>query len=206
MLLISIFCLRLISNFYLYNDTKLFTLTHLRIDSLLAGVLLSYLYCFKFDKLQEFYRNFHRPLLVFSFLCLIWTPFINPLPSFFVKTIGFSLLHLSFSILLLCFVIDKSVNQKLDAIFTNFGVNFIGKIGFSSYSIYIIHTLINVLIHKIQIKYELYYHPYLYFILTSSISCFSGFILTSHVEKYFLNLRNKYYPSRLKAITSSHKT
>ena len=99
MLLISIFCLRLISNFYLYNDTKLFTLTHLRIDSLLAGVLLSYLYCFKFDKLQEFYRNFHRPLLVFSFLCLIWTPFINPLPSFFVKTIGFSLLHLSFSIL-----------------------------------------------------------------------------------------------------------
>ena len=205
LILTSVFCFRLMSNYYLFNNAKLFSLTHLRIDSLLAGVLLSYFYYFKFEKLKEYYLNFHKPLLILSFLCLLWTPFINPVPSFFVKTIGFSLLYLSFSILLLSFVIDKRVNQKLDSIFTNFGANFISKIGFSSYSIYTIHTLINILILKIQVKYELFHNPYLYFLLTSSISIFSGLILTNYVEKYFLNLRNKYYPSRVKTITSANK-
>jgi len=205
LILTSVLCFRLMSNYYLFNNAKLFSLTHLRIDSLLAGVLLSYFYYFKFEKLKEYYLNFHKPLLILSFLCLLWTPFINPVPSFFVKTIGFSLLYLSFSILLLSFVLDKRVNQKLDSIFTNFGANFISKIGFSSYSIYTIHTLINILILKIQVKYELFYNPYLYFLLTSSISIFSGLILTNYVEKYFLNLRNKYYPSRVKTITSANK-
>lgn len=203
--LVCIFTFRLISNFYLINNAKLFSLTHLRFDSLLAGVLLSYFYYFKFNKLKKLYLNFNKPLLGFSFLCLIWTPFINPIPSFFVKTIGFTLLYLSFSTILLSFVIDKRVNQKLDSIFTNFGVTFISKIGFSSYSIYIIHTFINVFTHKIQTKYELFYNPYFYFILTSIISVFSGFILTNHVEKYFLNLRNTYFPSRVKTTTSSNK-
>lgn len=205
--LVCIICLRLLSNFYLFNNVKIFSLTHFRIDSLLAGVLLSYFYYFKFEKLKKLkklYQNNYKSLLTLSFLCLLWTPFINPVPSFFVKTLGFSLLYLSFSILLLSFVIDKRVNQKLDSIFTNLGVSFISKIGFSSYSIYIIHTLINVLTHKVQNYYGLYYNPYLYFIITSTLSVFIGFFLTNYVEKYFLNIRNKYFPSRVKAITAAN--
>lgn len=189
--------IRLISNVFSFKNTKLFTLTHLRIDSLLAGVLLSYFYHFKFEKLKKLYLEYYKHLLTISFFCLLWTPFINAVPSFFVRTIGFSFLYLSFSILILSFVIDKRVNQKLDSIFTNFGVSFISKVGFSSYSIYVIHTLVNVLTYKIQNMFELFYNPYLYFIITSTISVFWGFILTNYLEKYFLSLRNKYYPSRL---------
>ncbi|TYA71547.1 acyltransferase family protein [Seonamhaeicola marinus] len=200
-----IFSIRLLSNLYLYSDTKNFTLTHLRIDSLLTGVLLSYLYNFKFEIIKEFYLKNYRLLLTISFLCLIWTPFINPVSSFFVKTLGFSMLYLSFFIILLSFVIDSEINQKLDSAFSSVVVSAISKIGISSYSIYIIHSLTNTLARRIQSSYELYYHPYLYFLLTSIISIYSGFLLTKYLEGYFLNIRDKYFPRIVYAINLSEK-
>lgn len=203
LVLIACLALRVLSNYYLlpHYNVKNFSLTHLRIDSLLAGVLLSYFYTFKLGKLKSLYLNNRKLLLVFSLLCLSWTPFINALPSLFAKTMGFTLLYLSFSIILLAFIMEGRINRRLDQVFTRKGVDYISKIGFSSYSIYIIHTLINVLIYKAQTTYGLYYQPYLYFFITSTLSIGCGFFLTKYIEKYFLNVRNKYFPSKVARIT-----
>lgn len=198
-LLFFFLLLRYASNLYLLegNNVKNFTLTHLRIDSLLAGVLLSYGYYFKQEKLKEFYFAHTKLLLVISFLCLVWLPFIDPLPSFFVRTLGFTLLYVSFSILLLCFIMDPRINKTLDTLFTKSIVSIMSKIGYCSYSIYIIHILVNTIIGIVLVYFNINLPTLLVIILTNTMSIFSGFVLTKYVEEFVLTLRNKYFPSRV---------
>jgi hypothetical protein len=74
---------------------------------------------------------------------LLWTPlFINPVSSFFVKSIGFSFLYVSFGILLLIFLLTDNIVMYLNKVFSKSVVDSISKIGFCSYSIYVIHTFV----------------------------------------------------------------
>jgi peptidoglycan/LPS O-acetylase OafA/YrhL len=123
---------------------------------------------------------------------LLFTPFIDQLDSFFVKTIGFTIIYLSFGILLIHFLIDKNINNQLDNLFSIKLVNFISKIGVCSYSIYIIHTLVIFAVKFLPINNKI-----ITFILVFVISIYTGFLITSKVENYFLDLRDKYYPKRL---------
>ena len=170
------------------------TMTHLRIDSLLAGVLISLFYHFQFEKLK---RIFLKSKYVFFFLFIIgigWTPFIVPLPSFFVKTIGFTLLYISFSILLLFFLLKEQIIPILNKILTQPFVNFIHKIGNSSYAIYLIHTFVNDTVLKMYATFNLPYNRYIIFIITTSISLELGILLTNSLESYFLKIRDHYFP------------
>lgn len=200
LLVVMFLCLamRLVSNFYwAVPNGKLFSQTHLRIDSLLAGVLLSYFYYFKREKLERLYGQNRKTLLAIALLGVVWTPFINPIPSVFVKTIGFTLLYVSFGILLLTFLLEKEINAKLDKLLTKYAVDFIAYVGFSSYAIYIIHTLVNELgaIACRLVEFEL--NPYLMLVISSTISILSGTLLTQTVEDFFLKVRNRYFPSKV---------
>lgn len=192
-ILITVLILRVISNIQ-FPDEKVrnTTMSHLRMDSLLFGVLISYWYYFRIDKLTFFYLSNKFKLLTLSFLMLLFTPFIDQLDSFFVKTIGFTIIYLSFGILLIHFLIDKNINNQLDNLFSIKLVNFISKIGVCSYSIYIIHTLVIFAVKFLPINNKI-----ITFILVFVISIYAGFLITSKVENYFLDLRDKYYPKRL---------
>ncbi|WP_417238917.1 acyltransferase family protein [Bizionia sp.] len=195
--LIGCLVLRFTSNFYFSSQTaRNFTMTHLRIDSLMAGVLIAYLYIYKKKRLVTFFDKNETKLLLFSVLCIAWTPFIDPLPSFFVKTVGFSLVYIAFSIVLLFFLLNKSVNNKLNYMFSKRVANLISKIGFCSYSIYIIHTLIIKGIQYLSKKTDYSFQPYLSFILVLIISVLVGFFMTYKIEGWFLTIRDKYYPSK----------
>jgi peptidoglycan/LPS O-acetylase OafA/YrhL len=197
---ILVICLifRYISNIMLPTDfTRNITMTHLRIDSLLCGVWISYLYYFKNETLNQFFRDKKYLLYTGAILGISWTPFIDSEPSFFVKTIGFTLVYLSFGILLLSFLLEKNINLNLDKMLSASVVNTISKIGFCSYSIYIIHLFMQAFLHKIIDRYHLYNNSYTFFIAASGLSIIAGMIMTHKIEKYFLRIRNKYYPARV---------
>ncbi len=173
-----------------------FTMTHLRIDSLLAGVLVSYWYHFRIEYLKSIF-DIMKPIFLPMILVLIsFTPFFEPLSSPFVTTFGFSLLYVAFSLLLIYFLLTEKINDKLNAVFTKYLVDAIAEIGLYSYSIYIIHQFI----HKMVMQYiekGLTQNKYILFLIVFCSSVLIGKIMTDLIEKYFLRIRDKYYPSRI---------
>jgi peptidoglycan/LPS O-acetylase OafA/YrhL len=191
--------IRIFNNLYSPEDAiRNFTMSHLRIDSLLAGVLVSYLYYFRNHLLIQFFNNKKKKLLFLSLFLVSYTPlFEKPEDSFFILTIGFTFLYVAFAILLTYFLVDETINTTINKIFSKPVVNFVSKIGFSSYSIYIIHSFVNYSVGMIDtyIFKHFFNHVFLFFI-TSIISVFAGIFMTNYIEKYFLSKREKYYPSR----------
>ncbi|WP_293890959.1 acyltransferase [Flavobacterium sp.] len=197
-ILILCLLLRLISNtIFPAQLTRNFTMTHLRIDSLIAGVYVSYLFYFKRQQLTEIFARYKYVFISIAFLGLVWTPFIEPLPSFFVKTIGFTFLYISFGITLIYFILNTGINKRLDSLFSAPIVNVVSKIGYCSYSIYIIHSLINDYTKKMYVAYNLPYNNYFDFFATSAISISLGMLMTYIIEDYFLRIRNNYVPTRI---------
>jgi peptidoglycan/LPS O-acetylase OafA/YrhL len=190
--LVLVFLLRVYSN-YQFPDhgARNMTMTHLRIDSLLFGVLISFWFHFKKEQLTTFYQKHQSKLMLLSILFLLFTPFIEPLESFFVNTIGFTMLYIAFGIILIYFLINQNCNKQLDRIFSSKVVSFVSKIGYCSYSIYVIHSLVIYCVSFLAIS-----NHYIVFFIVFILSIFSGFIMTDVVEKFFLNYRNRYYPSR----------
>ena len=173
-----------------------FVMTHLRIDSLFFGVLVAYLYYFKSDWLIRFFRHHKSSLHCIAILGLTWTPFLDPISSFFVRTFGLTFLYLSFGILLISFLLDPLINQRLNKLFTSGIVNGVSKIGYSSYSIYIIHSLVISMLSSSLFSFMGLTDRYLYFIVTATTCVLLGMLITHTVEKYFLKLRDKYYARR----------
>ena len=196
-----LFCLivRIYNNMYHPEyEEKNVTMTHLRMDSLFAGVFISYLYYFKNEILTGFFNSYKKGLIVIAFLLLSFTPFIDFEESFFVRTFGMTFLYISFGIFLVYFLIDNNVNSKLNIIFSERGVNVVSKIGFSSYSIYIIHGFANFFFSVLSVyvlKFQI--NPILLFFMTSTTSVLSGMFMTHYIEEHFLKIRDKYYPSRV---------
>jgi peptidoglycan/LPS O-acetylase OafA/YrhL len=173
-----------------------FTMSHLRIDSLMFGVLISYYYYFRYNQLTNFVNKNKGIFIFILIICLIWTPFIEPIDSFFVKTVGFTLVYLGFGLVLLFFISIENITKVLNKILTETIVKLISKIGMYSYSIYIIHSFINFYF-PLLLNDFLRSNKYLMFFSTSIISILSGVIISLYIENYFIRLRNKKFPSRL---------
>jgi peptidoglycan/LPS O-acetylase OafA/YrhL len=198
---IMVFCLvmRLISTIYFpENEDKNITMSHLRIDSLLMGVFISYLYYFKNKWLTLLFNSYKTILIILAIILVAFSPFIDFEESFFVRTFGFSFLYISFGIVLVYFLLEVGINIKLDKFFSKQLVDSISKIGFSSYSIYIIHGFVNFVFSVITVYFiKIEFNPIFVFFVTSAISIFTGIFMTIHIEKYFLTIRNKRFPSRI---------
>jgi len=191
--------LRLISN-TLFPDAYIrnFTMTHLRMDSLLTGVLLAWFYFFNRQVLQVFYQKNRQFLFVIALVCLSWVPFFDPvLTSFFVKTFGFSLLNISFGIVLLAFLMEPNLNHWLNRVFNTHLVNSISAIGFCSYSIYVIHTWVNQTTDIVLLNQSWNINGYLVFLIKLLGALGLGMLMTHFIENYFLRVRDRYFPARL---------
>lgn len=193
-ILVLILLLRFASNYYLEQLTiRNFTMTHLRIDALLFGVLISYLYHYKLDYFSALFQKYARFAWVLIIILLSFTPFIEPIGSFFVKTIGFSMVYSAFGILFCYFLFTPNLNLKLDRFLTKPVVDFVAKIGFCSYSIYVIHTFVIFAVE--QFKFQ---NHYINFLLVFVISYLLGNLMTHYIEAFFLAMRDKRFPSKNK--------
>lgn len=172
------------------NDTTYsFTTTHFRIDALLMGVLIAYYYAFKQNYLIAFTSKIKPIILPIIMILLLFTPFIEPVSSFFVKTIGFTMVYIAFGLILTYFLCNTNINIQLNRLLTSFITNIISQIGVYSYAIYLCHTFINMIAVRIGIN-----NHYIVFIIYFIGSISFGKLVANTIEIYFLRLRNKYYP------------
>lgn len=185
-------------------DTR-FTLTHLRIDSLLAGVFVSYLYHFRFNYLTHYFQSNKYLLCILAFTCISWTPFVNVVSSSFARTIGFSLVYIAFAIVLMYILLTDDINEKLNRWFSARAVNCVSKIGYCSYSIYVIHTFVFIRLPKFLDRRDLHFSEYAVFFLSAALSILIGIVMTYTIERWFLNIRDRYYPRRRAEIIPEHE-
>lgn len=190
--LVSILLIRWISNGYLSNHNVYhITATHLRLDSLLFGVFIAYGYHYRKTTWTVFILKYQKMLLLLSLCLLSFTPCIEYVSSFFVRTLGFSMVYLAFGLLLLCVLFDEQMDQKLNRLFSPLIVKFISRIGFNSYAIYLLHSLVIYAVSYLPIS-----NMYLQFILVFILSVSAGILTTGVVESYFLGLRDRYFPRK----------
>lgn len=195
---IMVLCLimRLIQNHFYPGYAINHTMTHLRIDSLLAGVLIAYEYYFYRDRMLRTFAKIRSFIFPIAALLLSFTIFLPSETSFFVRTIGFTLIFIAFSLVLIYFILDEDINGQLDKVFSRPVVNIVSRIGFYSYAIYIIHILVIKFLDAVSYKILLLQNPYLFIFLVYVLSILSGWIITDVIEKFFLNIRDKFYPKR----------
>lgn len=172
------------------------TMTHIRIDSLLAGVLISYFFYFRFEYLKRFVSKYRYLLILIAIAGLSWTPFIEPETNFFGKTTGYTLVYIAFGIILMLFLLSDNINDQLNRVLSKPVVSVVSKIGFSSYSIYVIHSLVISYVNVYARKLNLYDQFALKFIVVSTISVIAGLAITYTIEKYFLTIRDRHFPRR----------
>jgi peptidoglycan/LPS O-acetylase OafA/YrhL len=135
--MLAVVCLAL----RLWNGPQEAHMTHLRIDSLFAGVALGYVYHFSPGLVRVLGRNY---ALFIAAVCCIPSAFV-PLERY--QGLGLTALFIGFSFLLIW-----SVNRKPRTRAGTMVLNAAAKVGFYSYSIYLWHTIV---ISVISSKYRL---------------------------------------------------
>ncbi len=193
MIFTGILCLvlRIYSNSASFKVENLYY-SHLRLDSLCWGVFLSYHYHFNRDHLCSFVLKYKIWLQLFFLAAISFTPFIDLQASFFIPTVGFTLLYLGFGSLLLQFLFlgyDRHLKKnKISAK----AYSMVSFIGFYSYSIYVVHILMALVTTFVQNKFHL--NTALSFSVYFSLSVLTGYITARLIEIPFLQIREKYFP------------
>ena len=179
-----------------FSHTNNVSPTHLRIDSLFFGTLLSYFYHFHQTRLANFVNNNKTTLRIVSFIlllpCLIFWDYDPQMTTW-----GFSSLYLGFGgVLLLSIYSDNNYPKILKKIY-----GLTASMGLYSYGIYIIHwVLIWWFILPIGGYLDAHYPvKLLVFFIYLGVTFFCGWALSKIVEIPFLALRDKLFPSKSKA-------
>jgi peptidoglycan/LPS O-acetylase OafA/YrhL len=181
---------RIYNSLYVPFDypTHLFR-THIRIDSLFFGVVLSYYYCFRKELFVNFFQRNRIVFYILSFL-LILPAFVFNQKSPFISTVGLTFLYLGFGMLLANFVTDNSINEKLNRLFSRRFVDYMSAVGFCSYAIYLFHMLVH---RYVASHIETLWLSFLIFFFGS---IFMGIIITKTIEVAVLQYRDKWFPKK----------
>jgi peptidoglycan/LPS O-acetylase OafA/YrhL len=160
--------------------------THLRIDSLFMGVVLGYIY--HFGDLEALYRRFRPVVIALTFLPLLFI-FRDPTDSYLTKTIGFTLLYISFASLITVFLYTPIRLPRSIAV-----------VGYYSYGIYLFHLYAIAFVvgdrYMLDVPREFSWDVVPSFLIYFAISLALGMGMSWLVEKPFLALRDKWFPKR----------
>jgi peptidoglycan/LPS O-acetylase OafA/YrhL len=177
------------------HKTHLFP-SHLRMDSLFAGVFISYLYHFYRDGLLDWGRRYRLKLLVLGIL-LLCPAFIFPLRSTrFIFTFGFTLFYIGSGFLLIAALVSRAPHHR--------AAKALAYAGSHSYSIYLWHMPIALWAVPMLKRFPglgqnwfVYNGAY----LVGSISF--GILMAALIEFPMLRVRDHLFPSRGRPLTVS---
>ncbi|WP_158623460.1 acyltransferase [Corallococcus sp. CA053C] len=161
--------------------------THLRIDSLLFGVLLAYYQHYRPERFASITRD--RRALLFVMGCACFIPaFQDPHEeSWYLTTVGFSLFYLGAG-LLVCAVHDLQPRPT-------WPVRLLSFLGARSYSIYLWHMPVAVWGRSVLLKvlpvWNWYVYAVMYFLGTFLLGLGMHWLLEGPV----LRLRDRFFPS-----------
>lgn len=172
--------------------------THLRMDSLFFGVLLSYLYHTHAEQFIGAIRRWRWPLFVLGILCLA-PPFIFSLETTpFIYTWGFALFYIG-SGALLCALLSMRLPQS-------WPFRSIAYIGSHSYSVYLWHMAVLLWIVPL---FGSFTSPttnwFCYFAIYIIGAICVGIPMALLIEFPMLRLRDKLFPSRSHPLSTSLK-
>ena len=163
--------------------------SHLRIDSLLFGVLLSYLHNFHSAFLTKMMgAPWRMPLTLVSIVALTPT-LLLPSNDPFVYTYGFTSIYLGFGIVLLLSIYKEKPGTKPGAI-----ARAIGAMGVYSYTIYLWHVPIAMVFSALGARFPLV-NPYALHALYLAASIGTGVATSKLLEVPVLKLRERFFPS-----------
>ncbi len=170
--------------------------THLRIDGLFFGVLLSYFYHFHFDELSAWVRA-HRRLLVLGGIVFALPPFFIKVENAWLYTVGLTALYVGFGALLLVALICSRDQYETK----NPLIRFWAYVGSHSYSIYLWHMPVLFWGMAKLMPQALRTH-YLVDFLVAMTLCFAwGIAASVAIEFPMLRLRDRLFPSKAAALT-----
>lgn len=160
--------------------------THLRIDSLMFGVLLSYLWNFhNFEKRTAWIPSW---LLVLLALVLLSPAFIFQLESYrWISVVGFVLFYLGSGLLIIAAVRLKTTESKL--------IQLLAALGAASYSIYLWHVAVATLGYRYFSKATGIESYIVYLLIAVVGACLFGWVLNRIIENPILRVRDRLFPT-----------
>ena len=166
--------------------------SHTRLDALLLGVVLTYLYHFHAEQTGEWLRRLRPALVPLGLVCLA-PPFVAEQGSWLLSTIGLSVLPLGFAIAMMLLVYSREVTgQPLRWL-----CGLCCRLGESSYSIYLWHIPLLYVLGRALGGPGLAgagLGPWLWTYLVLTIG--GGIVLARLIEWPVLRLRDRLFPSR----------
>jgi peptidoglycan/LPS O-acetylase OafA/YrhL len=164
--------------------------THLRIDELLFGVVLCYLWRFDGERLRNIVGRHNRVIAIC--VAMVLPLFFLSLNKFLISTVGLVLLEITFGALLLLVL--------LRPIQLSFSTSVLRRVGIASYSIYLWHLAwrdaIPHFASRLDVPASAWYVPLLlYFVGCVAV----GIGAAALIEIPILRIRDRLLPSRSSA-------
>jgi peptidoglycan/LPS O-acetylase OafA/YrhL len=166
--------------------------THLRLDGLFFGVLLSYLYHYRPKPFLEFAMRYRFALSCFGILAFL-PAFVFPVETPFIHTFGFTLFYLGAGALL---VAALSVRLPEASVFRS-----VAYMGTHSYSIYLWHVPVIIwLLPFLSQALGAHWNWPTYLATYVSATLVAGIGMALLVEIPTLKLRDRWFPSRARTL------
>ena len=171
-----------IDKFHLYP-------THLRMDSLFAGVLVAYLQHTRGDVFVAWTRRWRWPLRVVG-ISLFIPAVVMPLKAtWFISTFGLTFFYTGAAFVLMSLLTERVRGGRLGAV--------VAYVGSHSYSIYLWHMpVLYWLVPAIAGSFKAERNWYLYFLTCVLGSIGGGILLANLIEFPMLRWRDRHFPSR----------
>lgn len=161
--------------------------SHLRMDSLLWGVLLAYFSAFRPADVTRFVDRFGKWLPQLSILLLAPVAFLDQSDPF-IYTLGFSMVAVSFALLLLSVLHPRKPAAKGGPM-----ARAMARLGQASYAFYLWHGAVLFADDRLNLRIPVMANFALTFLVTLAIA----FLTTWLLEQPFLKLRDRWFPSRV---------
>lgn len=182
--------------------------THLRFDGLLLGTLLAYLTHFRPEVLRPLSR---RPALLIAVGLALAAPtlLLAPEANMWTAGIGLTGVYIGYALVLLGWLNLATQTRWGEWLFATRPAAWLGAVGFFSYSIYLWHVDFGQTpLHKVALWAEAKGWPAgaIYVGVTAAyvaIAMVSGRIMARLLEKPSLALRDRFFPSGIKAVAAA---
>lgn len=163
--------------------------THLRMDSLMFGVVLSYSYHAHPRRVAEFMGKYSKYLLIVALASVI-TLLVFPFGAVYWRTAGYTFLYLAFGVMVLAGVTADPTR------FRGIPLRIIAFIGLNSYSIYLWHMAVKRGFSLLRKNELLVLNWNVELIAYFTASVIVGVAMARLVEIPVLAFRDRYFPSR----------
>jgi peptidoglycan/LPS O-acetylase OafA/YrhL len=165
------------------NSVQIFY-THLRMDGLLLGVIISFFYHFN-ESFVAFTKK-HIIILIGLAIILISPLYYMQVGGLFMNAIGFNFIHAGFGIFVALAASGKLLEKLNSFSFSMYVISITSWIGIYSYSIYVWHLLLSNILERTGI---LPTGGFVYLAVTIIL----GILLSMLIEQTFLRIRDRYF-------------